>query len=214
MSEDTTEVRSSRTLTRRQFFKAGAAALGIGALGGLAVACTPEEDNNEAKSPAVVAAKTPISQATTPTPLPQDLPPRQALEATATAVVQKGEHTSFVADKEFSREFFERVRASTVKVFVQGEKNGKVEANTSTGWFAKNADGNQVLVTNSHTYHDFDKVSFIEYWRPGIDKYKTTPQGRIVINPMHIPDFAVAKFDMPPQQAPQIEGLIYKDNVR
>jgi S1-C subfamily serine protease len=82
-----------------------------------------------------------------------DEEPGKILSSTATAVAKTGKETSFVPDKNFSREFFDQVRLSTWLVVVEGVRSDQ-DMDIRVMWgatgFAVERGEDLYLVTNRH----------------------------------------------------------------
>lgn len=191
-------------VTRRTFLTAAMA------MAAMLKACRIEATTSR-KQPNSLPSNNATSEVITATPYPNDPAPDVALRQTATAIAKKGENTSFVPDKEFSKEFFERVRQAAFIVEVDGKVDGNPVGGIGSGWLAKNNKGKFVLVTTDHQFANKGEITSLRLWRPGIDTQKIEPT-RFVIHSFPAVDQAVTIIDIPEGIEP-IEGLDYKPNT-
>ncbi|HTK03455.1 MAG TPA: trypsin-like peptidase domain-containing protein [Alphaproteobacteria bacterium] len=204
---------------RRQFVKGLAAGLGLGVAAGLGIdqiftsSTSPDKQKEEVSKSNRLGYGTPV-------PLSPEPEVEQVLNQTATAVIGKGETSSFVETPEFSKKLFEKVRQSTFIVEIEGHTRDATVTNIGSGWIADLHDGSKVLVTNRHHYtyvengkvFPFEKINSIQIWRPGIDKQRVA-LSEFNIFKMDLPDLAVAKFNIFENVETPIEGLKYRDGV-
>jgi hypothetical protein len=139
---------------------------------------------------------------------------RQLLQATATAVAKKGEHTSPLPEGEITPEMVREIRKSVILVKVTGEKG----EGTYTAWLAKRDKDILYFVTNRHCIEEPGKLKLLEMVRPGIDKNSFDYPGseiKIATAPVDDPDIAVIKLKWfwPTDIDTPFKPLNYKENA-
>lgn len=142
-----------------------------------------------------------------------NLPARVALQATATALKETNQQSSFKENAEFSREIFEQVKQGVFAVNISIERdtpNGFEKINArSTGWLAKTDNDEHYIVTNGHSFPDGYKINGISIGRPSTDKELLTSSQFSYVTSKD-PDIALIK--LKGKFTPRVLSLNWQDN--